>query len=433
MAPLQFQAKGLTRAASHFLPHEDDEIFKELDYYPGKGMRPRIEKARPYEINWVVASVLLTTPVIAFWTIFTQPLRWETGVWAFTMYLLTGLSITAGYHRAMSHRSYKSHWTLELFFALFGVAAMEGSALWWCRNHRSHHRWTDTPKDPYNVGKGFLWAHIGWMLFHQKAEEVGPSDIADLKRSPILRFQHKYYAPLVLVMGVIFPTVVAGLGWGDWTGGFLWACIVRMVFVHHATFCVNSLAHYLGDNTYSDHQTAVDSIITALVTFGEGYHNFHHEFPQDYRNGIKWYHYDPTKWLINALVYVGLVKDLKYVSDEAINTATLQVKEGRLQNIKAQISYGVLLTDLPPVTRKEFENRCQEHGETLVIIDKKIYDVGPFLDQHPGGRKTLEEYIGRDVTDLFLGVTGDHVHSVSAESFLPRLAVGQIVDELKHD
>ena len=118
---------------------------------------------------------------------------------------------------------------------------------------------------------------------------------------PWIAWQHKWYLPIALLAGFVFPTVVAGALWGDYTGGYFYAAVARLVFVHHSTFCVNSLAHYAGSATYTDGHTARNSIITALVTMGEGYHNFHHEFPNDYRNGIEWYQYDPTQWFIRCV------------------------------------------------------------------------------------------------------------------------------------
>lgn len=203
---------------------------------------------------------------------------------------------------------------------------MEGSGRWWCRNHRAHHKFTDTPKDPYNVRKSLFWAHLGWMLVKQDKSEVGVADISDLDKNKVLVLQHRFY-PHLVVAGVILPTLIAGLGWGDWMGGYFYAVVCRLVYVHHSTFFVNSLAHYLGVQHYSDMHSAFDSFITALLSLGEGYHNYHHEFPQDYRNGIKWYHYDPTKWFITACYHLGLASNLKWIDENEIAKAKLQVQQ----------------------------------------------------------------------------------------------------------
>lgn len=149
------------------------------------------------------------------------------------------------------------------------------------------------------------------MIFKAR-RKPGAADVSDLTNNPVVRWQHRYYVPLIFGMGFIFPTVVAGLLWGDWRGGFFYAGAARLLFVHHSTFCVNSLAHWLGETPFDDKHTPRDHFITALCTIGEGYHNFHHEFPQDYRNAITWNGYDPTsefyssrsaKFIYNMLTY----------------------------------------------------------------------------------------------------------------------------------
>lgn len=176
-----------------------------------------------------------------------------------------------GYHRLWAHRSYNASPALEYWFALAGAASVEGSIKWWSRGHRAHHRYTDTDLDPYNAHKGFWWSHVGWMIWKPR-RKIGYADTSDLENNPVVRWQHKHYIPLILIMGLIVPMAVAGLGWGDWRGGFFFAGAGRLLFVHHSTFCVNSLAHWLGDAPFDDKHTPRNHFITALVTNGEGYH-----------------------------------------------------------------------------------------------------------------------------------------------------------------
>src|ERR1700736_93958 len=114
------------------------------------------------------------------------------------------------------HRSYTGSKPLKYIFAAIGGGAVEGSIRWWSRDHRAHHRYTDTEKDPYSVRKGLMYAHVGWMVLKQDPKRIGRSDITDLNADPIVRLQHKYYGIVALVMGFLVPTVVAGLCWGDW-------------------------------------------------------------------------------------------------------------------------------------------------------------------------------------------------------------------------
>ena len=132
-------------------------------------------------------------------------------------------------------------------------------------------RYTDTPKDPYEANRGLLWSHIGWMVVKQDPKRIGRVDISDLNKDKLVMWQHKNYLWLGPLMAFLFPAIVAYVGWGDFWGGFYFAGMARLVFVHHATFCVNSLAHYLGETSYDDRRTPRDHFITALVTLGEGY------------------------------------------------------------------------------------------------------------------------------------------------------------------
>jgi len=375
------------------------------------------------EINWAHTLLLTLTPLLGIiGMIFVRP-RLETITWAVIMYFWTGLGITGGYHRLWSHRAYSASFLVRLFLCLGGAAAFEGSAKWWCRNHRAHHRYTDTDKDPYNARKGFWWAHLGWMLVKQNTKRIGFADITDLNKDRMIMWQHNFYPWIALSVGVVFPTLVAGL-WGDFLGGFFYASMLRVVFVHHATFFVNSLAHYLGDKSYSDQHTAFDSFVTAILTLGEGYHNYHHEFPQDYRNGIRFYHYDPTKWMIKALNLFGLTFNLKEISKEEVTKAKLQMQQKKLDWEKARLIKKI--EELPKCTWPEIQQRVSK-GEHLVVVEDIVYDVSNFVHEHPGGRQTLLNWVGSDVTRLFNGLDGsNHEHTVQAKDQLTTMRVAQL-------
>lgn len=141
-------------------------------------------------------------------------------------------------------------------------------------------------------------------------------------------------------MSLVFPTLVCGFGWGDWLGGLIYAGILRAGFVQQATFCVKSLAHWLGDQPFDDRNSPRDHLITALVTLIEGYHNFHHEFPSDYRNAIQWWQYDPTKWSIWLWKKVGLAYDLKQFKSNEIEKGRVQQQQKKLDQKRAQLDWG---------------------------------------------------------------------------------------------
>lgn len=336
---------------------------------------------------------------------------------------MSGLGITVGYHRLFAHRSFTASPIAKLFILFCGTSAFQGSCIWWARDHRAHHRYVDTDKDPYSSKEGFFWAHMGWLLVKQNKAAVGKTDCDDLEKDPVLIFQEKYFLPLAILSGIVLPVVVAGLGWGDWWGGFYYACIAKSVLVLQSTFCVNSLAHYVGDHTYSDVHTPRDCWHVSLVTFGEGYHNFHHEFPYDYRNGVKWYAYDPSKWSIWFLSWFGLTYDLKRFPDNEIKKGELQMLEKKIQDKKKYLNWGKTKKDLPKFEFDDVRRRVHE-GSSLIIVDNYVVDVGEFIDAHPGGKNIIKAYYGKDATAAFTGQVYDH--SNGAKNLITSLRVGYI-------
>lgn len=240
--------------------------------------------------------------------------------------VLCSLSITAGYHRLFAHCTYEAAPWVRLLALLFGAASVQNSALRWVDQHRRHHSHVDKDGDPYNIRGGFLWAHIGWIFYKSEGPEL--KRVRDLSSDPLVMWQHRYYVPLAIGLGALLPMAIGAL-WGDPIGGLLIAGFARLVCQYHATFATNSLAHTLGSRPYDRSTSARDSFVTALFTFGEGYHNFHHRFQNDYRNGVQPWHFDPTKWLIFGLSRVGATRNLKRVAEEKIVRARLVAKGGR--------------------------------------------------------------------------------------------------------
>lgn len=414
-------------AEATYTPQPKVEELKEIKYIPGQGFKRVVidpKKKKP-GVNWLHVTILIGIPIITLYGILTTPLQPKTLALAAITYFFAGFGITGGYHRLWSHKAWNCILPVKFIVLMGGAAALQGSARWWSRNHRAHHKFTDTTKDPYNVRKGFMWAHFGWMMYKQDPEEVGRANIDDLDADPLVMFQHKYYLYLALFFSIIMPTLVAGFGWGDFRGGYFYAALARIILVHHATFFVNSLAHYLGEQEYSDLHTAFDSQITAILTLGEGYHNYHHEFPQDYRNGIKWFQYDPTKWTILLLWYLGLAYDLKWIDTNEVEKAKLQMKKAHLAEKLNKLKYGNNLDqNLNPISQSDI-NKMTSEGKTVVVIDGKVYDVSEFIDLHPGGRETILKNNGKEVTALFHGETGENIHSQFAIKMLARYIIGK--------
>lgn len=294
---------------------------------------------------------------------------WHWGLWIFASIfaVLTNLSITAGYHRLFSHRAYEAHALVRAFWLLIGAAAFQGSALKWSADHRIHHNKVDSEDDPYSINKGFWYAHMGW-LFLKDSTDTNPR-AADLERDWMVVFQHRYYVPIAILVGFGLPTLVGAL-MGNPFGGFLIGGILRIFLTQQSTFCVNSLTHTFGRQTFSEDISARDSFWVSVITHGEGYHNYHHRFQTDYRNGIRWYQWDPTKWTIRFLAFVGLAGRLRRISQEEILRARLQIEakklevkglsQDRLQQLRERILTAQLaLREL----RKEYEQMRTEFNE----------------------------------------------------------------------
>ncbi|KAH8667325.1 hypothetical protein BGZ60DRAFT_431572 [Tricladium varicosporioides] len=373
------------------------------------------------QIEWINVLFVIGIPLGGIIAAYSTPLLPKTAVWGFIYYFLTGLGITAGYHRLWSHSSFSARLPLQIFLAAVGGGAVQGSIRWWSRNHRAHHRYTDTLKDPYSVQKGILYSHMGWMVLKQNPKKIGRVDISDLNDDPLVIWQHKNYVPVAMFMAFIFPMLVSGFGWGDWAGGLIYAGILRLFVVQQATFCVNSLAHWLGDQPFDDRNSPRDHVITALVTLGEGYHNFHHEFPSDYRNAIEWHQYDPTKWCIAMWKFIGLATNLQRFPRNEIEKGRVQQLQKKIDEKRGLLDWGIPLEELPLIEWDDFVERCKD-GHALVAVAGVIHDVSAFIRDHPGGKALISSAIGKDATAIFNG--GVYDHSNAAHNLLSTMRVG---------
>jgi stearoyl-CoA desaturase (delta-9 desaturase) len=301
----------------------------------------RTKKYNSNTLNYTNTAFLLLSPVIAlagtaYWLV-EDGFSYRILALAIIFYIITAMGITAGYHRLFSHRAYKASTWYKILMLIAGGSAVQNSALKWCNDHRIHHGKVDTPQDPYNINEGFFYAHMGWVLLSENISDYKASK--DLLNDKWVMLQHKYYVPMIIIFSFLLPTIIGHFWAGSALGGLFFAGFFRIVFVHHMTFFINSLCHVLGKQPYDRHQTAKDSWFMAILTMGEGYHNYHHCFQSDYRNGIRWYHFDPTKWLIKGLNYFGVTYDLKKVSDDKIIEKLIQaqLERSKEDNLKAQL------------------------------------------------------------------------------------------------
>ena len=226
------------------------------------------------------------------------------------LYIVTGLGITVGYHRLLAHRSFTCPDWVKTMLLIAGGWALQNTGLKWASDHIRHHARCDKEEDPYNALRGFWYSHCGWLFYRDPNRDEKYA--SRLKQDPVVLWQEKYYIPIVL-SGLILPFVVGFLynGWVGGVGCFLLAGVGRTFFVLNSTFCINSVCHLWGAQPHGHSDSSRDSWLVSLITFGEGYHNYHHMYQSDYRNGPKWYNFDPSKWLIFAMSKMGLASSLR--------------------------------------------------------------------------------------------------------------------------
>jgi len=349
------------------------------------GFRDSIMKKPP--LIWLNVFVFASTFLIAITAV-----PWYGYVYGFETFevvamilgiFVCGLSITGGYHRLWSHRTYKAHWSVRLIFALGGAFALQNSIIHWSSDHRRHHKHVDhDDKDPYSASHGFWFSHIGWMLREYNAMiYTDYTNVRDLQKDGIAVWQHKYYNVLALVMNVGVPLLV-GLLYGDVWASLLLLGVARLVLSHHFTFFINSWAHMWGSQPYTDRNTARDNALLAIFTHGEGYHNYHHIFETDYRNGIKWYQYDPTKWLINVLAWCNLASDLRMVPEARIEQAKLKMElKRRHDKVKHLPNADEVILRL----NQEYDVLCEKlnafYKAKIVLFESKKKSLNEKLDK----------------------------------------------------
>jgi len=243
------------------------------------------------------------------------------------LYTLSGLGITAGYHRLFTHRSFKTYPLVRGIFAVLGSTAIQGSAPDWVADHRKHHAYADEEGDPHSphVGheggriRGFVHAHFGWLFADEKASRQ--RYVPDLLDDPVVMAVHRRF-PLIVVLSYFVVPVTAGLiATRKLRGGlsaFVWGGALRVFFVHHATWSVNSVCHLWGTRPFETVDESRNNPLVALVGLGEGNHHNHHAFPRSARHGLQPWQLDPTWWLIWTMEKTGLAWDVQRVSSKEI-------------------------------------------------------------------------------------------------------------------
>jgi len=253
--------------------------------------------------------------------------------WAFFLFLFGGFGITGGAHRLWAHRSYKAKWPLRVFAAVAQTIAVQNDIYEWSRDHRVHHKFSETDADPHNARRGFFFAHVGWLLMkkHPEVKRRGATvDCSDLLQDPVVIYQRKFYVPLVLLLSFAMPAWVPWYFWGEsFKTAFFVASIFRYVFNLNITWLVNSAAHIWGNHPYDNNINPAENLYVAFLTSGEGWHNYHHVFPWDYKAAeLGNYKMNMTTAAIDLFNWLGLAYDLKTVPESVIRGRVQRTGDG---------------------------------------------------------------------------------------------------------
>ncbi|XP_068626083.1 acyl-CoA Delta(11) desaturase-like [Battus philenor] len=257
---------------------------------------------------------------------------WSTVIFSYILLALAAIGITAGAHRLWTHRAYKAKMPLQIILMVMNTLAFQNTATDWVRDHRLHHRYSDTDADPHNATRGFFYSHVGWLLVrkHEEVKRRGKFiDMSDIYANPVLRFQRKYAIPFIGTVCFVLPTVIPMYFFGE-TFNTAWnIAVMRYVFNLHLSFFVNSAAHLWGNKPYDRNIKPAQCLPISFISFGEGFHNYHHVFPWDYRTaelGNNWL--NATTLFINFFAKIGWAYDLKTASDDMIKSRAERTGDG---------------------------------------------------------------------------------------------------------
>lgn len=299
-------------------------------------VKPQGAKDRKMELIWKNIFIFSLAHVFFFYGFYlmaTGQCKWQSIVFVAFQYLMSGLGITVGVHRLWSHRSFKATFGLQVFLVFCNTLAYENSVIHWAREHRVHHKYSETDADPVNSKRGFFFSHCGWLMCrkHPDVAIKGKGiDISDLTENPVLAFQNKHYMPLMFLCCFVLPTVIPVYLWGETvTNAFIVDGVARWIFGLHCTWLINSAAHMFGTKPYDHRLNPSNNDWVSMATFGEGYHNYHHVFPWDYKTnefGNTWF--NVTTSFIRLCAKMGWAYDLQTVSMEMVEKRVKRTGDG---------------------------------------------------------------------------------------------------------
>lgn len=240
------------------------------------------------------------------------PLTWTSALMGMGFYVLRMFGITAGYHRYFAHQSYKTGRAFQFFLAWIGCMALQKGPLWWAREHRNHHKYSDTEEDPHSpIVRSVWWAHMGWVIWYRH-RETDPNEMKEFTKYPELRWLDRHH----WVPGVLLAITCYLI---DGVSGLAWSFVVGTVALYHATFLINSVCHLLGSRRFDTDDRSRNNWWAALLTMGEGWHNNHHHYQSSARQGFRWWEIDISYYLIRLLGWLRIVRDIREPTRNALN------------------------------------------------------------------------------------------------------------------
>ncbi|CAG9138792.1 unnamed protein product [Plutella xylostella] len=288
-----------------------------------------------HEIVWKNAIGFLILHILCLWGVLiavTGNVQFITLLWAYVVLFISAEGITVGAHRYYTHRTFKARPLLQAILLTAQTMAGQNSMFIWCRDHRLHHRYSDTDADPHNAKRGFFFSHVGWLMTkkHPLVMELGRRlDMSDLQDDWMVQFQKKYYYPLYVLFAILIPVWVPVHFFGEsWFHSLMVVYFARYVIMLNGTWLVNSAAHIYGTRPYDQNLQPVESWIVSLIAFGEGWHNYHHAFPWDYKAAELGGFINPSTHVIHFFEKLGLAYDLKSASPEMVKNRIIKTGDG---------------------------------------------------------------------------------------------------------
>ncbi len=265
--------------------------------------------------DWITSVYMVFIHAVAALALLPSNFSWGALGVAFFLYWVTAnLGITLGFHRLVSHHSFKTPKWLEYFLIFCGTLACQGGPIQWVGLHRIHHKHSDTDLDPHDSNKGLWWSHFGWMLRIIPADQDVPRYTQDIIDDPFYRFCQLFFVPIQILLGLLL------YWWGGWPF-VIWGIFVRLVVVFHVTWFVNSATHKFGYKSHESLDNSRNCWWVALLSFGEGWHNNHHAYQYSARHGLAWWEIDVTWIIIRTLQFLRLATDVKLPRFDGSNVA----------------------------------------------------------------------------------------------------------------